>query len=105
MCCSCGSQHIGRAPSVELARNFAEKRIELEDVCKVLNGTYARYERMKTRYDEIMDYWRQQKKRGYITPEEYQQLSELFVGAQNGRRKGDDTSDEGCREQPSNHSG
>lgn len=30
MCCACGSARLGRAPSLELAENFAEKRIELE---------------------------------------------------------------------------
>lgn len=80
MCCACGSKNIGRAPSAELARNFAEKRAELEDVCAKLNDLYSEYAELKTRYDEIMDYWKQQKRRGYITPEEYESLAQLFVG-------------------------
>ncbi len=41
MCCACGSARLGRAPSLELAENFAEKRLELEQVCHELNGAYA----------------------------------------------------------------
>lgn len=66
MCCACGSARLGRAPSLELAENFAEKRLELEQVCHELNGAYGRYASLKTRYDEIMAYWKQQKRRGYI---------------------------------------
>ena len=80
MCCACGSKNIGRAPSAELARNFAEKRSELEGVCAKLNEIYSEYAELKTRYDKIMDYWKQQKRRGYITPEEYVSLAQLFVG-------------------------
>lgn len=80
MCCACGSRRIGRAPSVELARNFAEKRAELERICAKLNELYSEYAELKTRYDEIMDYWKQQKRRGYITPEECESLAQLFVG-------------------------
>lgn len=81
MCCACGSARLGRAPSLELAENFAEKRLELEQVCHELNDAYGRYASLKARYDEIMAYWKQQKRRGYITPEEYQQLAEEFIGA------------------------
>ena len=80
MCCSCGSTNIGRAPSPELARNFAEKREELESVCRELNSMYGRYAALKGRYDEIMSYWKQQKRRGYITQEEYDDLSRMFDG-------------------------
>lgn len=80
MCCACGSKNIGRAPSVELARNFAEKRAELEGVCAKLNELYSEYAELKTKYDEIMGYWKQQKRRGYITPEEYEDLARLFAG-------------------------
>lgn len=82
MCCACGSARLGRAPSLELAANFAAKRTELEELCKNLNRLYAEYAGMKKHYDEIMAYWKQQKRRGYITPEEYRTLAELFLGAQ-----------------------
>ena len=52
----------------------------MEDVCAKLNDLYSEYAELKTRYDEIMDYWKQQKRRGYITPEEYGSLAQLFVG-------------------------
>ena len=35
MCCACGSARLGRAPSLELAENFAEKRVELERICRL----------------------------------------------------------------------
>ena len=41
MCCACGSARLGRAPSLELAENFAEKRVELERICRELNGAYG----------------------------------------------------------------
>lgn len=91
MCCACGSARLGRAPSLELAENFAEKRVELERICRELNGAYGRYASLKTRYDEIMAYWKQQKRRGYITPEEYQQLAEEFIGARPVKNKEDET--------------
>lgn len=37
MCCACDSPKIGRAPSAELAQNFAEKRAELNVACADLN--------------------------------------------------------------------
>lgn len=80
MCCICGSSRLGRAPSIELAKNFEEKRLELEAVCKDLNEMYGRYAELKARYDEIMAYWKQQRRRGYITPEEYEELSLMFLG-------------------------
>lgn len=91
MCCACGSARLGRAPSLELAENFAEKRLELEQVCRELNDAYGRYASLKTRYDEIMAYWKQQKRRGYITPEEYQQLAGEFIGARPVKNKEDET--------------
>ncbi len=81
MCCSCGSRNIGRAPSKELAENFESKRAELEVVCEDLNSLYEKYAGLKRRYDEIMRYWKQQRRRGYITQEEYQTMAELFDGA------------------------
>lgn len=36
-------------------------------------------------------YWKQQKWRGYITPEEYQQLAEEFIGARPVKNKEDET--------------
>lgn len=80
MCCICGSEKLGRAPSAELAKNFAEKRLELEAVCKDLNEMYGRYSELKAHYDEIMAYWKQQRRRGYITPEEYDDLRRMFLG-------------------------
>ena len=87
MCCACGSAKIGRAPSAELAKNFAEKRSELEAVCKELNALHGRYAELKNRYDEIMAYWKQQRRRGYITPEEYQELAGLFEAARPDENK------------------
>lgn len=87
MCCTCGSHHIGRAPSVELAKNFAGKKTELEEVCRQLNLLYDEYASLKGRYDEIMDYWKQQRRRGYITPEEYETLAKLFKGARQEKNK------------------
>ena len=63
-----------------LVRQAAEKRLELEAVCKDLNEMYGRYAELKARYDEIMAYWKQQRRRGYITPEEYEELSRMFLG-------------------------
>ena len=64
MCCICGSSRLGR----------------LAAVCKDLNEMYGRYAELKARYDEIMAYWKQQRRRGYITPEEYEELSLMFLG-------------------------
>lgn len=90
MCCACGSTRIGRAPSKELAENFEAKRCELEVVCEDLNALYRRYAGLKLRYDEIMEYWKQQRRRGYITTEEYQSLAELFDGARPAKKKEED---------------
>lgn len=87
MCCVCGSVKIGRAPSKELAENFETKRAELEVVCEDLNSLHRKYAGLKRRYDEIMDYWRQQRRRGYITTEEYQTMAELFEGARHENKK------------------
>ena len=38
-----------------------------------------------------MAYWKQQKRRGYITPEEYQQLAGEFIGARPVKNKEDET--------------
>ena len=73
------------------AEACAEKLVELERICRELNGAYGRYASLKTRYDEIMAYWKQQKRRGYITPEEYQQLAEEFIGARPVKNKEDET--------------
>lgn len=79
-CCDCGSENIGRAPSYELAVNFDQKRKELADICVHLNPAYAQYLDWKGQYDKIMGYWKQQKRRGYITAEEYEELAALFDG-------------------------
>ena len=65
--------------------------LRFEQVCRELNDAYGRYASLKTRYDEIMAYWKQQKRRGYITPEEYQQLAEEFIGARSVKNKEDET--------------
>lgn len=80
-CCECGSTNIGRAPSFELAMNFEVKRKELEEVCKGLNPAYQEYARLREEYDKLMEYWKQQKRRGYISTEEYDSLAAQFVGA------------------------
>jgi hypothetical protein len=80
-CCACGSENIGRAPSFELLSNFEEKRKSLDDVCRELNPVFAKYVALKEQYDRIMNYWKQQRKRGYISLEEYRELAEAFDGA------------------------
>lgn len=80
MCCSCGSERIGRAPSPELAENFAAKRDELKKLCADLNPAYLYFSDLKARYDELMAYWKQQRRRGYITDEEYAELKALYEG-------------------------
>ena len=80
-CCACGSENIGRAPSFELLSNFEEKRKVLDDVCRELNPVFAKYVALKEQYDRIMNYWKQQRKRGYISLEEYRELAEAFDGA------------------------
>lgn len=79
-CCACGSANIGRAPSYELVSNFEEKRRELDAVCKELNPAFLRYMELKGRYDGIMEYWKQQRRRGFISAEEYRELAEKFDG-------------------------
>lgn len=81
VCCFCGSDKIGRAPSYELLVNFEEKRRKLDEVCKELNATYNKYVELKTEYDEIMAYWQQQKRRGYISSDEYRSLALKYDGA------------------------
>lgn len=83
-CCACGSMNIGRAPSYELVSNFDEKRLELEKICGELNQVYQQYARLKRRYDAVMSYWKQQRRRGYISSSEYRELSEMFDGAKAG---------------------
>lgn len=88
-CCSCGSDNIGRAPSYELMVNFETKRGELENVCYQLNEMYDKYTDLKGKYDAIMSYWKQQRRRGYISNEEYNELAGMFVGYA-GAEGGDD---------------
>lgn len=92
MCCACGSSRLGRAPSIELAQNFKQKRDELVAICVDLNWAYERYAKYKARYDATMTYWKQQKRRGYITPEEYQRLAEYFIGARPEKKEEDNES-------------
>ncbi len=81
-CCSCGSSDIGRAPSRDLLLSFDEKRKELENVCSELNKVYCSFADLKERYDELMTYWAQQKRRGYISKEEYEELAKKYSGFQ-----------------------
>lgn len=81
-CCSCGSENIGRAPSYDLAINFDQKREELGLICKELNPIYREFAELKARYDSVMAYWKQQKKRGFISAEEYGELASLYEGYQ-----------------------
>ena len=74
-------KNIGRAPSFELLSNFEEKQKALDDVCRELNPVFAKYIALKEQYDRIMNYWKQQRKRGYISLEEYRELAEAFDGA------------------------
>lgn len=87
ICCSCGSRNIGRAPSLELVKNFAEKRQALEAICKKLNPAYREYAALKEDRDSIMAYWKQQRRRGYITAEEYNDLEGLFIGPEDRKRQ------------------
>lgn len=81
ICCLCGSWNIGRAPSLELVKNYVEKRGTLEAVCKRLNPVYREYVALKKERDALMAYWKQQRRRGYISAEEYDALDGLFEGA------------------------
>ena len=80
MCCSCGSERIGRAPSPELVENFETKREELKKLCADLNPAYLYFSDLKSQYNELMAYWKQQRRRGYITDEEYAELKALYNG-------------------------
>lgn len=81
VCCSCGSMEIGRAPSYELLDNFEEKRCELQKICEELNPTYSKFTELKSKYDDVMLYWQQQKRRGYISAGEYKELARMYDGA------------------------
>lgn len=81
VCCFCGSEAIGRAPSYELLVNFEEKQRELDEVCKELNPVYNKHVELKVKYDEIMSYWQQQKRRGYISADEYRKFACKYDGA------------------------
>lgn len=85
ICCFCGSSNIGRAPSAELAQNFAEKRAELEKVCERLNPIHKEYQKLRKKRDSIMAYWKQQQRRGFITKEEYDALNSMFEGSKDNR--------------------
>ena len=78
-CCACGSSNIGRAPSLELALNYEEKRKELEIICAQLNPLHSQYIELKNRYNANMAYWKQQKRRGFISAEEYEEYRTMFV--------------------------
>ena len=87
LCCACGSEKIGRTPSDELSKNFEEMEKRFFSVCKELNDAYGSFMRLKAEYDCIVDYWKQQKLRGYLTEEEYREKVMQFEGAKQRRRK------------------
>ena len=68
---------------------------------KLVTATDVWYTQQQKTLDEIAEklgvvayrpsYWKQQKRRGYITPEEYQQLAEEFIGARPVKNKEDET--------------
>ena len=80
-CCACGSENIGRAPSFELVAHSRSREKPSMTCVRRLNPVYARYTELKSRYDTIMGYWRQQRRRGYISAEELRDLAEKFDGA------------------------
>lgn len=80
-CCACGSEWIGRAPSPELAEAYEAKRRELQELAPKLNEARKVFEDLKEKYDSNLSYWSQQKRRGYITQEEYDQLASVYDGA------------------------
>lgn len=79
-CCSCGSENIGRAPSYDLALNFEQKRKELDEICERLNPVYREYAELRGRYEAVMAYWKQQKRRGFVSTEEYDELAAKYEG-------------------------
>lgn len=79
LCCFCGSRNIGRAPSFDLAISYEEKKKELRDVCEELNPIYERYKELREQYDKLMAYWKQQRRRGFISREEYNELAAMFT--------------------------
>lgn len=79
-CCSCGSSNIGRAPSYDLVLNYDQKRTELDSICAELNPIHERYISLKGQYDKVMAYWKQQRRRGFIAAEEYEELASKFIG-------------------------
>ena len=81
MCCACGSENIGRAPSYELLIAYEEKAKETEIIASDLNEKYRSYAEAKELFDKAISYWKQQYQRGYITKEEYQDKQRLFIGA------------------------
>lgn len=86
LCCFCGSLNIGRAPSFDLAISYEEKKLELRAVCDDLNPAYERYKELRDQYDKLMAYWKQQRRRGFISKEEYDELAAMFTA---GKPEGD----------------
>lgn len=87
VCCSCGSAEIGRTPSYELLENFEKKRKELTDICAELNPAYSKYAELKSKYNDVMAYWQQQKRRGFISAKEYRELACMYVGMKDFEEK------------------
>lgn len=60
---------------------------ELETLCDKLNAAYIAYTGYKERYAEIMDYFRVQLHRGFITKEQYSERAKMFAGYNENRGK------------------
>lgn len=87
MCCACGSDNIGRAPSYELLLAYEEAQEAAETTAERLNRIYEQYIEEKEKFDKVIAYWKTQYQRGYITKEEYQEKQRLFIGANIRRSK------------------
>ena len=63
-----------------MKRTMEQHDDELEKLCTKLNPIYEAYVRYKTRYAQILDYFRVQLHRGNIAQEEYHERANKFVG-------------------------
>ena len=53
---------------------------ELVTICNKLNPAYIVYSDCKERFRKILDYYRVQLHRGYITKEQYHERATMFIG-------------------------
>lgn len=60
--------------------NFADKNYQLRELCVELNSSYVGFIKKKRKYDKLMEYWRAQLHRGFITQSEYKEKARMFVG-------------------------